>query len=119
MSLRNFLLVFSLLLLLSCARRGRPEGGPKDFDKPIMVKADPDFKSLHFDEDEIKIYFDEYVKLKDVNSELIVSPPLKYPLVISPLGSPSKKITIKLKDTLQEDATYTFNFAQSILEVGS
>lgn len=116
MSLRYFLLVCSLLLLVSCARRGRPEGGPKDFDKPIMVKADPDFKSLHFEEDEIKIYFDEYVKLKDVNSELIVSPPLKYPVEISPLGTPSKKITIKFRDTLQEDATYTFNFAQSILD---
>ena len=116
MSLRWFLLVCSLALLVSCARRGRPEGGPKDFDKPIMVKADPDFMSLHFEEDEIKIYFDEYIKLKDVNSELIVSPPLKYPVEISPLGSPSKKITIKLRDTLQEDATYTFNFAQSVVD---
>jgi len=116
MSLRYYLLVCSLLLLVSCARRGRPEGGPKDFDKPIMVKAVPDFKSLHFEEDEIKIYFDEYVKLKDVNSELIVSPPLKYPVEISPLGSPSKKITIKLKDTLQENSTYTFNFAQSVVD---
>ena len=116
MSLRYFLLVCSLALLVSCARRGRPEGGPKDFDKPIMVKADPDFMSLYFEEDEIKIYFDEYVKLKDVSSELIVSPPLQYPVEISPLGSPSKKITIKLKDTLQEDATYTFNFAQSIVD---
>jgi hypothetical protein len=105
-----------LLLLAACARRGRPEGGPKDFDKPIMVRAIPEFKSLHFEEDEIKIYFDEYIKLKDVNSELIVSPPLKYPLDISPLGTPSKKITVKIRDTLQENSTYTFNFAQSILD---
>ncbi len=116
MSRRYFLLLCCLLLLVSCARRGRPEGGPKDFDKPIMVKADPDFESLHFEVDEIKIYFDEYVKLKDVSSELIVSPPLKYPVEISPLGTPSKKITIKFRDTLKEDATYTFNFAQSILD---
>ncbi len=81
-----------------------------------MVKADPDFKSLHFEEDQIKIYFDEYVKLKDVNSQLIISPPLKNVPVISPLGSPSKKITIKLNDTLQENTTYTFNFAQSIID---
>ena len=75
---------------------GRPEGGPKDFDKPIMVRADPEFKSLQFDDDQIKIYFDEYIKLKDVNSQLIISPPLKNSPVISPLGSPSKKITIKI-----------------------
>lgn len=117
MSFRHFSLLFCLILLLgACARRGRPEGGPKDFDKPIMVRAEPEFMSLHFEEEEIKIYFDEYIKLKDVSSELIVSPPLKYPLEISPLSTPSKRITIKLQDTLQENSTYTFNFAQSILD---
>lgn len=111
------LVLFSLLILIiGCARRGRPEGGPEDFDKPIMVKGDPDFESLHFDSDEIRIFFDEFIKLKDVNSQLIVSPPLKYPLVIEPLGSPSKRITIKISDTLQENTTYTFNFGQSIID---
>ncbi len=116
MKFHYFFLILTICTVLSCARRGRPEGGPKDFDKPIMVKADPDFKSLHFEEDQIKIYFDEYVKLKDVNSQLIISPPLKNSPVITPLGSPSKKITIKLSDTLQENTTYTFNFAQSIID---
>lgn len=116
MKIHYFFLTLFLLLLLGCARRGRPEGGPKDFDKPIMVKADPAFKTLQFDEDQIKIYFDEYVKLKNVNAELIVSPPLKNPPIISPLGSPSKKITIKIRDTLKEHTTYTFNFAQSIID---
>ncbi len=100
---RLFSVFIVLLILSSCARRGRPEGGPKDFDKPIMIKADPDFKSLQFEEDQIKIYFDEYVKLKEVNTQLIISPPLKYNPVITPLGNPSKKITIKLRDTLQEN----------------
>ena len=116
MRFRYFTLLIFLLMLSSCARRGRPEGGPKDFDKPIMVKADPDFKSLQFKEDQIRIYFDEFVKLKEVSTQLIVSPPLKYNPVISPLGSPSKRITIKLSDTLQENTTYTFNFAQSIID---
>jgi len=116
MKYHYFFLILFVLTLFACARRGRPEGGPKDFDKPIMVKADPEFKSLRFEEDQIKIYFDEYVKLKDVNSELIISPPLKYSPVISPLGVPSKKITIKLSDTLQENTTYTFNFAQSVVD---
>lgn len=116
MKFHYFLLILSICTVLSCARRGRPEGGPKDFDKPIMVKADPEFKSLHFEADQIKIYFDEYVKLKNVNTELIISPPLKNAPTITPLGTPSKKITIKLSDTLQENTTYTFNFAQSVID---
>ena len=112
----RILIFFSLLLLIGCARRGRPDGGPKDFDKPIMVKADPAFKSLHFEGNEIKIYFDEFIKLQDVNSQLIISPPLKNIPVISPLGTPSKRITIKIIDTLQENTTYTFNFGQSVVD---
>lgn len=116
MDIKQFTFLVLLILLLSCARRGRPEGGPRDFDKPIMVKTEPEFKSLHFDSDEIKIYFDEYVKLKEVSSQLIISPPLKYPPVITPLGTPSKRLTIKLRDTLNENTTYTFNFGQSIID---
>jgi uncharacterized protein (DUF2141 family) len=114
--LRLILSIFLTLVLFSCARRGRPEGGPKDFDKPIMVRADPEFLSLQFDDDEIRIYFDEYIKLQNVNSQLIVSPPLKYNPVITPQGTPSKRISIKLQDTLLENTTYTFNFGQSIVD---
>ena len=112
--MRLLLSLLVILVLSSCARRGRPEGGPKDFDKPIMVRAEPEFLSLQFDDDQIKIYFDEFIKLQGVNSQLIVSPPLKYTPVITPQGTPSKRITIKLTDTLQENTTYTFNFGQSI-----
>ena len=110
-----FITIF-VIIISSCARRGRPEGGPKDEDKPIMVKTVPAFKSLYFDKKEIKIYFDEFIKLNNVNSQLIISPPLKYPPIISPQGSPSKQITIKIKDTLLENTTYTFNFGKSIID---
>ena len=43
-----YLLIVLVVVFVSCARIGRPEGGPKDFDKPIMVKSDPEFKSLNF-----------------------------------------------------------------------
>ena len=71
MKYRFFLFLTSIILIFGCARRGRPEGGPKDFDKPIMVKADPAFESLKFKSDEIRIFFDEYIKLKD-RSKIIV-----------------------------------------------
>lgn len=117
MNLRYLLLfVISISFIFSCARRGRPTGGPIDEDRPIMVKAVPDFGSTNFSSDEIKIYFDEYIKLKNFNSQFIVSPPLKYPPIITPQGTPSKFITIKIKDTLLENTTYTFNFGQSVID---
>ena len=110
-----FLSVLIIILATSnCARRGIPNGGLKDSIPPVLVSANPPYKSILFSEKKIKIYFDEYVNLKDVNQQLIISPPLKYPPVITPLGSPSKVITIKLSDTLLPNTTYTINFGNSI-----
>src|SRR5690606_30378112 len=67
----------------------------------------------NFDGREIKLVFDEYVKLKNVNKQLIVSPPLSRAPEISPLTA-SKTITIKISDALQPNTTYSFNFGQSI-----
>jgi len=111
-----FVLILVLSTLINCARRGNPSGGPKDEDAPITIKTIPEFKTVNFDGEEIKIYFDEYIKLEDISKNLIVSPPLKYPADITPLGTPSKRITIKIKDTLKENTTYTFNFGESIVD---
>src|SRR5690606_1739246 len=69
--------------------------------------------STNFNAKEIIINFDEFVTLKDVNKQLIVSPPLKYRPEITPYTA-SKQIKIRLKDTLQPNTTYSCNFGQSI-----
>ena len=114
----SLLVVFVLLMvvLTDCARSGRPDGGPKDEDAPILVNAKPLQFTTNFKAKEIKIYFDEYVKLKDLQKQLIISPPLKYQPIIKPLGTPSKYITIKILDTLKENTTYTINFGQSVID---
>lgn len=118
MKFLKYVIVFTLVLLimLSCARRGAPSGGPKDEDAPITIKTIPEFKTVNFNENEITIYFDEYIKLNELNKNLIISPPLKYPADITPLGIPSKRLTIKIKDTLLKNTTYTFNFGESIVD---
>lgn len=114
---RVFLLLFLLVIATSnCAKRGRPTGGPKDSIAPVMVTARPPFETINFKEDEIRIYFDEYIKLNELNKQLVISPPMKYPPLITPLGIPSKYIKIKILDTLKENTTYTFNFGQSVID---
>jgi len=106
----------TLLAFWQCARRGAPTGGPKDITPPILLKTEPDNLSTNFDSEKIRLYFDEYIKLQDVQNQLIVSPPLKNIPEIKPLGGPSKFIEITLKDTLRENTTYTINFGQSIVD---
>lgn len=111
---KTLFLVFASLLLVHCARKGSPDGGPKDETAPIMVTAKPPYKTVNFNKKKITIYFDEYIVLKDLTKQLIVSPPLKNPPVITPQGTPSKYITIELLDTLQTNTTYIFNFGNAV-----
>ena len=111
--------IFVLLVILTvwqCAKRGSPTGGPKDITPPELIKAEPENFSLEFNTKRIRLYFDEYIKLQDVQNQLIISPPLKNQPEISPQGQASKYIQIILKDTLLENTTYTLNFGQSIVD---
>ena len=115
-TLRNFFVVFLALFLFSnCAKKGSPTGGPKDTIPPLIIKSNPENFTTQFTGDEIRIYFDEYIKLKDLQKNLIISPPLKYQPVITPLST-SKVLKIKILDTLKENTTYSFNFGKSIVD---
>ena len=114
--LSGLFLLFMALALHQCARRGSPSGGPKDTDPPVLLRADPENLSTNFKARKIRLYFDEYVKLQDVQNKLIVSPPFKYPPDISPQGGASKYIEITINDTLRENTTYTLNFGESIVD---
>lgn len=107
-------IVFLILILSNCARRGRPTGGEKDEVAPIMITSKPAFGTTHFNSKSIQIYFDEYIKLDKIGQQLIVSPPLKYKPIITPLGTASKTLNIKILDTLQKETTYIFNFGTSV-----
>ncbi|WP_214111775.1 Ig-like domain-containing protein [Aequorivita echinoideorum] len=115
---RLLLFFISFLFMLSfmdCAKKGTPDGGARDTIPPVIVRSIPENYSTNFSGDEIEIRFDEYIKLKDVNRELIISPPLKYTPVITPLNT-SRILKIKILDTLKPNTTYSFNFGNSIVD---
>jgi hypothetical protein len=107
-----FLLVF---LMMSCAKRGSITGGLKDTLAPVLKYSTPKNFSTDFKAKEIILTFDEYVKLKNTNKQLIISPPMKHEPIILPTTA-SKEITIKITDTLQPNTTYSLNFGQSIAD---
>ncbi len=115
--LSNFIFILTIsAFLINCANRGTPQGGEKDIDPPKIRYSEPENYATNFNGKEIKIYFDEYIKLKDLQKQLIISPPMKMQPEILPLGSASKYITIKIFDTLQPNMTYAFNFGQSVVD---
>ncbi|WP_040247037.1 Ig-like domain-containing protein [Psychroserpens mesophilus] len=109
-------LVLGIMMLNSCANRGRPTGGEKDKEPPIITKAIPENFSTNFKGNEIRIYFNEFVKVKNLQKQLIISPPMDIEPTITPLSTASKYIKIVINDTLEDNTTYAFNFGQSIVD---
>lgn len=114
--LRILILIGIVIGLGSCANRGTPDGGEIDEQPPVILKAVPENYSTNFKGNEIRIYFDEYVKIKDLRKQLIISPPMDKDPTITPMGGASKYITIKIEDTLKDNTTYAFNFGESIVD---
>jgi len=104
------------LVIINCANRGNPSGGEKDKTPPVITKSSPENYSTNFTAKEIRISFDEYIKVKDLQRNLIISPPMDPAPEITPLGTASKYITIKIHDTLSPNTTYAFNFGESIID---
>ncbi|PWI31063.1 hypothetical protein DI383_04345 [Flavobacteriaceae bacterium LYZ1037] len=104
------------MFLFNCANKGRPSGGEKDIAPPVIIKSEPENFSTNFSGKEIKITFDEYIKVNNLQKQLIISPPMDPAPEITPLGSASKSITIKITDTLDANTTYAFNFGNSIVD---
>lgn len=104
-----------LIFFMSCAKRGSITGGLKDTIAPTLKSSYPENYSVKFTGNKIKLTFDENVKLKDLNKQLIVSPPMKNELLVLPT-TPTKILTITINDTLQPNTTYSLNFGQSIAD---
>ena len=102
------------LVLVGCANRGSPTGGEIDIEPPIVLKANPPNFSTNFMSDEIEIFFNEYIRLNKLQTELIVSPPIDPLPLIMPMGSADKLLTISDLDSLKDDTTYSFHFGESI-----
>ena len=99
---------------MSCANRGTPTGGDIDEQAPIVLKAEPANFSTDFNVPEIEIQFDEYIRLNNLQNELIISPPIEPAPLIMPMSSASKIMTISGLDSLNKNATYSFHFGESI-----
>lgn len=102
-----------MLSFVDCAKRGRPTGGPKDSIPPIIVRSVPENYTTNFEGNEIRVHFNEYIKLKELTKNLLISPPMEVAPTITPLSS-SKVLKVTFNDTLKENTTYSINFGNSI-----
>lgn len=94
-----------------CANIIPPAGGPRDSLPPILLKATPGDSTRNFKGNKITFTFDEFVEVQSPEENLLVSPsPATNPIIDYKLNT----VTVKLKDTLDANTTYTINFGKAI-----
>jgi Bacterial Ig-like domain len=100
--------------LAGCAQIVSPTGGLRDSIPPVLLTANPKQGTLNFTGNRITLSFDEYVIIEQLRENLLVSPtPKKDPYIDSKL----KTVTIKLRDTLEPNTTYSINLGNAIRDL--
>jgi uncharacterized protein (DUF2141 family) len=108
---------FVLLLQAHCARELTPTGGPPDKDAPRMdsVRSTRNYQT-NFVKSDIEFRFNEWLQLKDVSTQVFVSPPTQKKPQVTLEG---KKIRVHFDDTetLRTNTTYTIHFGNAIQDL--
>lgn len=112
--IRISLIATLVILLFSCAQQVPLSGGDKDVEAPKETSSFPLNKSLNFSATTVTIEFDEFIQLKNLTSQLIVSPIIEPKPKITVKG---KKLVIKLPDNLTPNTTYSINFGSAITDI--
>lgn len=103
-----------ILLTSGCGQQVAPTGGPRDSIPPKLVSSLPEYRALEFKENKIILLFDEYVTLENPFEKLVYAPtPKNNPTAESKL----KTVTIKIKDTLEENTTYRIDFGDALKDI--
>jgi uncharacterized protein (DUF2141 family) len=103
-----------LLAGIGCANIIPPQGGPKDTLAPRLVRAEPGDSSTNFRGRTITLTFDEFVELQNAQQNILLTPTLaRNPEIEGHL----RTLTIRFRDSLEDNTTYTFNFGNAVRDV--
>ena len=102
------------IILGACASIGRPEGGARDEEPPVFVRANPAPGQRNVDRTSFSVFFDENVQLEDAFNKVVVSPAQKDAAKVTANGH---RVSVQLNDTLIPNTTYTIDFADAIKDL--
>ena len=113
------LFIVSLLYAIAvsnagCAQIGLPTGGPKDSIPPTLVNASPELNSTNVTGNKITLTFNEYVEIKEAQTNVLISP---FPKRNATVEHRLKTVTVRLKDSLLPNTTYSINFGSAIVDI--
>ncbi|MDB5206574.1 MAG: hypothetical protein JWR72_1649 [Flavisolibacter sp.] len=100
---------------MGCANIIPPGGGPRDTMAPVLLSVTPKDSTLNFRGNRITFTFDEFIDdPQDIQNNLLFTPTFE----INPeLAIRAKTMTLRLRDSLLPNTTYTFNFGNAIRDI--
>ena len=110
----NILAVVAILLFSKCAQVLPLNGGARDTQAPKLLRSVPENASLNFKSKMIEFSFDEFVQVKDIANQLVVTPRTKELPVVEARG---KVITVKFNEDLLPNTTYRLFFGNAIVDM--
>ncbi|WP_299464664.1 Ig-like domain-containing protein [uncultured Microscilla sp.] len=109
------MVAWMLLSVSGCANIMAPTGGAKDTLPPTMdtARSYPKLEQLNYKDDQIELYFNEWIKAPKLKQELIITPRVKdYTFKIS-----KKRLRITFLQPLDSNTTYNLDFRESIQDI--
>ncbi len=100
--------------MIRCGQPIPPTGGPKDSLPPLLVAAQPADSTVNFKGNRIVLQFNEYISLENPFEKLSFSP---VPNIAPVAEGRLKTVTIKFKDTLEPNTTYSIDFGDAIQDI--
>ena len=108
-------IMFAIAFFSRCAQPAAPTGGPNDTIAPMLLDVSPANYTTNFKAREIVFKFNEYLQLKDVQKEVLFSPPFPVRPFISVKG---KSVVVKFPPELElyPNTTYKIDFGSAITD---
>ena len=113
--IKKYLSLLSILIIIyACATVQTPTGGEKDEKAPILYESNPKDQSTNFKGTQIKLFFNEWMKVEQLNNELIITPRqnIDYEFTLK-----KQELIIDFEEPLQDSTTYTFNFRKALKDI--
>jgi uncharacterized protein (DUF2141 family) len=120
MKLRSYLFYIALVLIgawylgSGCASVSSPTGGAKDTLNPQLLSMYPRNGSLNYKEGLIRMEFNEAVVLKNLQSQLIITPRTEIPYKTK---VNKNVVELQFDEPLKDSTTYTLNFREGIVDI--
>jgi len=112
--MKGYFPILLSIVFAQCARVSQPAGGPQDKEPPELVSSVPTNGEKNYKTKQIELTFNEAVKLKDPQEEIIITPSVG---AKTKFLAKKNKITITPENDWKDSTTYSIAFRGAIQDL--